>query len=598
MTDIKTRLAQVDHLDPPSDLWEASTTRVPGPDRPLPSGVQTGWRKAAVIAVAFAVFGAAVLFAWSVLDVEPEPPTPPAPASDPFESLPAGWTELPEPPEIRCCSAHAWTGSELLIWGGHVGFRPTSRSTPGGATTPRPGSGDRCPPRRSVPARRRWACGPGASCSCGAVPTSAPTTPTPRLRRRRSVRPRDRSLAHAAAAPIDGRQPLAVWTGEEMIVWGSTDREQRRVDGAAYDPEADTWRPIADAPIELTDATASWTGEEMIVFGAALHGGTGRSHGPRSGRPTIRRPTPGGRSPTPSSTRTRTRPSGGTADSSPSTTTSIPLPTIPPPIAGPRPVGFPPTNVRTFRHRSSPARRTDACAAAWSGSTLTGTSGGRSTRRRRTSSRTRCSAPARRCLVEGVVGRFGEGDDVRLFAYREPSAASPDAATPAATTRSNGTIAFSSGPSADILVVERDGSSVRRLVNRHAEGQEGGVQFAWSPDGSKLAFTDYRPDGTRGLFVMDSDGGDAGRREPGPGVGRRALLVARRSDARVRRLLRRGLPGLRRRRRRDRAAPSRATWTTTGSPGRSCLRGHPTDPRSPGSSSTTTKPRMQRHRSS
>src|SRR5688500_1790056 len=86
MTDINIRLAQVDHLDPPSDLWEASTTRVPGPDRPLPSGVQTGWRKAAVIAVAFGVFGAAVLFAWSVLDVEPEPP-PPAPASDPFASL-------------------------------------------------------------------------------------------------------------------------------------------------------------------------------------------------------------------------------------------------------------------------------------------------------------------------------------------------------------------------------------------------------------------------------------------------------------------------------------------------------------------------------
>jgi hypothetical protein len=58
-----------------------------------------------------------------------------------------------------------------------------------------------------------------------------------------------------------------------MIVWGSQDREQRRVDGAAYDPTSDTWRRIGDAPVELTDATAVWTGREMILFGAALHGG-------------------------------------------------------------------------------------------------------------------------------------------------------------------------------------------------------------------------------------------------------------------------------------------------------------------------------------
>ena len=57
-------------------------------------------------------------------------------------------------------------------------------------------------------------------------------------------------------APIDARQPFAVWTGTEMIVWGSQDREQRRIDGAAYDPASDTWRRIADAPVELTDATA------------------------------------------------------------------------------------------------------------------------------------------------------------------------------------------------------------------------------------------------------------------------------------------------------------------------------------------------------
>ena len=241
MTDIKIRLAQVDHLDPPSDLWEASTTRVPGPDRPLPSGVQTGWRKAAVIAVAFGVFGAAVLFAWSVLDVEPEPPTPPAPASDPFESLPAGWTELPEPPEIRCCSAHAWTGTELLIWGGHVGFSDESLDTgwrydaEAGEWRPMPAS----PLGARSQAVGVWS---GSELLVWGGADFRTDYPYATYDDGAAFDPATDRWRLLPPAPIDGRQPLAVWTGEEMIVWGSTEREQRRVDGAAYDPEADTWR--------------------------------------------------------------------------------------------------------------------------------------------------------------------------------------------------------------------------------------------------------------------------------------------------------------------------------------------------------------------
>jgi hypothetical protein len=85
--------------------------------------------------------------------------------------------------------------------------------------------------------------------------------------------PASRTWRPIPDAPIEARAPFSVWTGRELIVWGSTDRSVRSRDGAAYDPSTNTWRRIADAPIELTDATAVWTGEEMIVFGAALHGG-------------------------------------------------------------------------------------------------------------------------------------------------------------------------------------------------------------------------------------------------------------------------------------------------------------------------------------
>jgi Tol biopolymer transport system component len=70
----------------------------------------------------------------------------------------------------------------------------------------------------------------------------------------------------------------------------------------------------------------------------------------------------------------------------------------------------------------------------------------------------------------------------------------------------NGKIAFSVGADADILVVGPDGTGLTTLVDRNKRGQEGGLAIAWSSDGTKIAFTDYRPDGSRGLYVMDAEG--------------------------------------------------------------------------------------------
>lgn len=80
-----------------------------------------------------------------------------------------------------------------------------------------------------------------------------------------------------AESPLEPRGwHRAVWTGEEMIVWGGGGgncAEEPRSDGARYDPSSDRWRRIADAPLSgREEHSAVWTGEEMMVWGGSTNG--------------------------------------------------------------------------------------------------------------------------------------------------------------------------------------------------------------------------------------------------------------------------------------------------------------------------------------
>ncbi len=84
-----------------------------------------------------------------------------------------------------------------------------------------------------------------------------------------------------APAPISGRTGAAsVWTGSEMLVVGGTsatcpagascvgpDADDLVLDGAAYDPATDAWRPIAAPPVPiLSFQRPVWTGREMVLL--------------------------------------------------------------------------------------------------------------------------------------------------------------------------------------------------------------------------------------------------------------------------------------------------------------------------------------------
>lgn len=190
-----------------------------------------------------------------------------------FEDFPVGWTELPAPPEVRNRAAMAWTGDKLLVWGGYefTGYGDEVEQSDGFAF--------------AAP-RLTWEAIAVPPLAQRAFPASA-WTGEELLVWGGSDRRRERFFDDGAAYdpdtdtwrtlpkhPLSARAPLSVWTGDEFIVWGTALRMYpRRRDGAAYAPATNSWRTISVAPVELTDATAVWTGREMIVFGAALHGG-------------------------------------------------------------------------------------------------------------------------------------------------------------------------------------------------------------------------------------------------------------------------------------------------------------------------------------
>jgi hypothetical protein len=134
-------------------------------------------------------------------------------------------------PGSRSVHSAVWTGTEMIVWGGQILITPrTAQTVSDGA--------------RYDPASDTWA------------PIAIP-----------NLAPRESATA--------------IWTGREMIVWsgiGRTAGSESNVyfdDGAAYDPVADTWRPLSAATVlsPRTRARAFWTGSRMLVWGGSSRQG-------------------------------------------------------------------------------------------------------------------------------------------------------------------------------------------------------------------------------------------------------------------------------------------------------------------------------------
>jgi len=185
------------------------------------------------------------------------------PATDTWSPVTLASAPLP-----RMAHVAAWTGSDMLVWGGQGGdvyrsdggrYNPVTDSWRAISTTNNPGSG-----RRAVWTGKElivWECG---GVLVGTAPWGGRYNPNTD----------SWTAIQQTLAPVARQGGTVVWTGREVLVWGGENSAALN-DGAAYDPNQNAWTTLGispSAPSPRLGHSAVWTGSEMLVFG-----GTDRS---------------------------------------------------------------------------------------------------------------------------------------------------------------------------------------------------------------------------------------------------------------------------------------------------------------------------------
>jgi hypothetical protein len=175
-------------------------------------------------------------------------------------------------PSPRTHHRAVWTGGEMIIWGG---FAPGAQVAGGARYAPRSDIWEpmpNAPTNVGVGATAVWT-GEELLLWGGRVPGQGSRDPGTGARW--TTRTNSWTALAIAGAPRERRDHVAVWMGTRMIVWGGESAQAAlsdKNDGGAYDPVADLWEPIgqAGAPVAQVAATAVWTGQEMLIWGG-LH---------------------------------------------------------------------------------------------------------------------------------------------------------------------------------------------------------------------------------------------------------------------------------------------------------------------------------------
>lgn len=165
------------------------------------------------------------------------------------------WHAMAEPPESVAWNAPVvWTGRELVSWGGGAPI-DEGRKFGGASYDPVADDWTDLPRAPLDPPTGHTAVWSGREILYWGGSDQIQGSEGPVRSSGVAYNPRDRTWRPMAAGPLHARaQHEAIWTGREMIVWGgieyafNQDSHIHHPSAAAYDPDTDTWRRIADVP--------------------------------------------------------------------------------------------------------------------------------------------------------------------------------------------------------------------------------------------------------------------------------------------------------------------------------------------------------------
>jgi hypothetical protein len=196
-----------------------------------------------------------------------------------FNPITGRWSPMSTSTAVAACSKHSavWSGTEMIVWGGQLG-PDRSLCHQGGRYDPRT---DRWTPiddgGRMLGRTEHTAVWTGDEMIIwGGMGQPDITWIGARYHPQRGW-----SQLTAVDQPNPTYGHSVVWTGQRMIVWGgvSPERHFSVITGGMYDPRLDRWTPTeADgAPEPRSHHTAVWTGSAMLVWGG--YGATERIPG-------------------------------------------------------------------------------------------------------------------------------------------------------------------------------------------------------------------------------------------------------------------------------------------------------------------------------
>lgn len=187
------------------------------------------------------------------------------------------WAAMPtgSAPSARTSHAAVWTGTDMLVWGGMGGTIPSPFPLSTGGRYNRAANSWSALPTAGAPAARA---AHSAVWTGDEILVWGGTDLTTHLNtggRFHSVSNLWRSMT-TNNAPSPRGEHTAVWVGTRMIVWGGFNGTNYTLTGGHYDPQTDAWSATltsTNVPAARSQHVAVWSGTEMVI-----HGGWNGSH--------------------------------------------------------------------------------------------------------------------------------------------------------------------------------------------------------------------------------------------------------------------------------------------------------------------------------